>query len=141
MSYISQGEFSCRTGPADTVTYRARISGTPSHSASDMASLIHTWVQSGVASIKVGASRFQLDPNCEASLENIHAPDCVEVTKPLTEVPTKKPNETPKPKPEEQSNEDSGSSGGSSADEITCISLCYNCKDQSVFTELTNSPK
>ena len=91
MSHISQGEFSCRTGPADSVTFRARISGTSSRSASDMASLIRTWVQGGDASIKVGASRLHLDPTCDASLENIHDLDCME--KP-TEKTTQKPTET-----------------------------------------------
>ena len=87
MSHINQGEFSCRTGPADSVTFRARISGTSSRSASDMASLISTWVQGGNASIKVGPSRLRLDPTCDASLENIYGPDC-------PEKPKGKPTET-----------------------------------------------
>ena len=100
MSHISQGEFSCRAGPADSVTFRTRISGPSSRSASDMASLVRTWVQGGDASIKVGASRFHLDPTCDASLENIHAPDCVEKpteepAKTSTKIPTKTPTEKP----------------------------------------------
>ena len=74
--HISQGEFSCRSGLAESVTYRARITGTPTRSASDMAALIQTWVQSGAASIKVGSSRLQLDPTCDSALDNIHALDC-----------------------------------------------------------------
>ena len=100
MSHISQGEFSCRAGPADSVTFRARISGPSSRSASDMASLVRTWVQDGDASIKVGASRFHLDPTCDASLENIHAQDCVEKpteepAKTSSKIPTKTPTEKP----------------------------------------------
>ena len=115
-SHISQGEFSCRAGPADSVTFRARISGTSSRSASDMASLIRTWIQGGDASIKVGASRFHLDPTCDASLENIHDPDCMEKS---TEKPTQKPTETstklpiktPTEKPTQKEATGDGSSG------------------------------
>ena len=100
MSHISQGEFSCRTGPVDSVTFRARISGTSSRSASDLASLIRTWVQSGEASVKVGASRLHLDPTCDASLDNIHALDCGEKpTEKPTETSTTKPTTTPTKKP------------------------------------------
>ena len=74
--HISQGEFSCRSGLTESVTYRARITGTPTRSASDMAALVQTWVQSGAASIKVGSSRLQLDPTCDSALDNIHALDC-----------------------------------------------------------------
>ena len=104
MSHISQGEFSCRTGPADSIIFRARIRGTSSRSASDLASLIRTWVQSGEASIKVGTSRFHLDPTCDASLENIHAPDCVEkpTETPSTKAPTEPPSETPTKMPTEK---------------------------------------
>ena len=115
MSHISQGEFSCRAGPADSVTFRARISGTSSRSASDMASLIRTWVQDGDASIKVGASRLHLDPTCDASLENIHDLDCIKPTEKTTQKPTetstKLPIKTPTEKPTQKEATGDGSSG------------------------------
>ena len=107
-SHISQGEFSCRTGLADSVVFRARISGTSSRSASDLASLIRTWVQNEGASIKVGALRFQLDSTCNASLENIHAPDCVET-------PNENPAKTPTEKQPEKGATGNGGSGDSGA--------------------------
>ena len=59
-----------------------------------MAALIRNWVQRGSASIKVGSSRFQLDPTCNATLDNIHAPDCaVEIEEKPNEKMTEKPTE------------------------------------------------
>ena len=105
MSHISQSEFSCHTGPDYSVTFRARISGTSSRSASDLASLIRTWVQGQEASIKMGTARLQLDPNCDASLENIHAPDCVEKL-------TDEPAITPTDKPIQEGVTGNGNNGG-----------------------------
>ena len=116
-SHISQGEFSCRTGPTDTVTYRARVSGTSSRSASDMVELIRSWAQGGDASIKVGGSRFQLDPTCDATLDNIHAPDCgtkvtpTQDTKGTEQVTQKIVN----------GNDDSGNNEGSSSAQVVGI--------------------
>jgi deleted-in-malignant-brain-tumors protein 1 len=127
MSHISQGEFSCRAGPADSVTFRARISGTSSRSASDMASLIRTWVQDGDASIKVGASRLQLDPTCDVSLDNLHAPDCVEklTEKPAITSSIKTPTEKPTQKGTtgKTGNKSNGGSGGSSSADTVGILL------------------
>ena len=128
MSHISQSEFSCRTGPDESVTFRARISGTSSRSASDLASLIRTWVQGRGASIKVGTARLQLDSTCDASLENIHAPDCVE--KPTDEpakTSTKTPTKTPTEEPTQDGvtgktqNGDNGGNGGISSGDTVGI--------------------
>ena len=86
--HISQGEFSCRSGLTESVTYRARITGTPTRSASDMAALVQTWMQSGAASIKVGSFRLQLDPTCDSALDNIHALDCEVKSTPETTTDT-----------------------------------------------------
>ena len=127
MSHISHGEFSCRTGAGDSVMFRARISGIPSRSASDMASLIRTWVQSGDASIKVGASRLQLDPTCDVSLDNLHAPDCVEklTEKPAITSSIKTPTEKPTQKGTtgKTGNKSNGGSGGSSSADTVGILL------------------
>ena len=115
MLHISQGEFSCRTGPDDSVTFRARISGTSSRSASDLVSLLRTWVLGGVASIKLGFSRFHVDSTCDAMLDNIHALDCGEKpTEKPTEPTTKTPTETPTKNPSEKGltgNRGNGDSG------------------------------
>ena len=61
-----------------------------------MAALIGNWVQDGSASIKVGSSRVQLDPTCNATLDNINALDCDQIEKPpekVTETPTKQVTE------------------------------------------------
>ena len=50
--------------------------------------MINNWVQDGSASIKVGSSRFQLDPTCNATLDNIHAPDCDQDVPTVPEMPT-----------------------------------------------------
>ena len=57
-----------------------------------MAALIGNWVQDGSASIKVGSSRFHLDPTCDATLDNINALDCDQK---VTEKPPEKVTETP----------------------------------------------
>ena len=73
---ISQGEFSCRLGKSDSVIYRARISGTADRSASDMAALVQSWVESDTASVLIENSRLQIDPSCNTRLDNIRGPDC-----------------------------------------------------------------
>ena len=106
-SHISQGEFSCRSDPTDSVVYRARISGTPTVSASDLAALIRNWVEGGSASVMVGSLRLHLDPNCDATLDNIHALDCnqnvVEVT---DEEPTEDKTDSSKDGDETDSSKD-----------------------------------
>ena len=84
---LSQAEFSCRTGPPNTVIYRARITGTSSQSASEVAAIIGAWVKADKGSVKVNQLRYHLDPTCDPTLENIHGPDCVFV-EPTTEMPT-----------------------------------------------------
>ena len=124
-SHISQGEFSCRTGPVDTITYRARLSGTASRSASDLASLVREWVAGGEASIKVGTSRLHLDPTCDASLVNIHAPDCAVV--PVTQETTSDKETTPtKPVTEKvvrNNGNDDNESDGTSSGQVAGILL------------------
>ena len=119
-SHISQGEFSCRTDPTDTVTYRARVSGTSSRSASDMVELIRSWAQGGDASIKVGVSRFQLDPTCDATLDNIHAPDCGTKTTEVTPEGTTKGTEQVTQKIV-NGNDDGGNNEGSSSAQVVGI--------------------
>ena len=122
MSHISQEEFSCRSGPADSITFRARISGASSRSASDLASLIRTWVQGEEASIKVRTARLQLDPTCDASLENMHAPDCVEKpTEEPAKTSTKNPTKTPTTKRTQDENGGKGGSGGTSSGDTVGI--------------------
>ena len=80
---LSQGEFSCRTGPPDSVTYRARITGTSSRSATEVVAIMGAWVQTNKGSVKIDRLRYYLDPTCDPTLENIHGPDC-----PVAETPT-----------------------------------------------------
>ncbi|CAI8015120.1 hypothetical protein GBAR_LOCUS9414 [Geodia barretti] len=80
---LSQGEFSCRTGPPNTVTYRARITGTSSRSATEVVAIMGAWVQTNKGSVQIDRLRYYLDPTCDPTLENIHGPDC-----PVAETPT-----------------------------------------------------
>ena len=84
---LSQAEFSCRTGPPNTVIYRARITGTSSQSASEVAAIIGAWVKADKGSVKINHLRLHLDPACDPTLENIHGPDC-RVDEPTAEATT-----------------------------------------------------
>ena len=114
-SHITQSEFSCHTGPSNTITYRARISGTDTQSASDLASLLRAWVESGEASIRVGTSRLHLDPTCDATLANIHAPDC-KVDDTITPKPTQVTDKEP-------TVDDGNNENGASSAEVAGILL------------------
>lgn len=70
-------ELSCRRGLQDQISYRARILGTNTYSASGLVQLLQLWVETGTASIRVGVSRLEADSSCPVFLDNLNAPDCL----------------------------------------------------------------
>ena len=106
---ISEGEFSCQKSRSEefmraseseeeSINYRARIKGTNNRSASDLVALLQSWVQSGEASINIQSVRYYLHPNCETTLDNIHALNCG--TQPLTPPPSPSPATKPPTEPQ-----------------------------------------
>ena len=76
-SHVMNEELSCRRGLQDQISYRARILGTNTYSASGLAQLLQLWVETGTASIRVGVSRLEADSSCPVFLDNLNAPDCL----------------------------------------------------------------
>ena len=69
-------EISCRNGFIEQVSYRARILGTDFYSAIGLVEILQEWVNTGQASINIGFSQLEIDPNCPVSRESLSALDC-----------------------------------------------------------------
>ena len=76
ISNIRNDEFSCHGGLKNRIVYRAMIIGTDTYSATDLVSLIQSWITSGSASITVFSSRLRFDKDCTAFLDTLNDPDC-----------------------------------------------------------------
>ena len=110
----------------ESINYRARIKGTSNRSASDLVALLQSWVQSGEASINIQSVRYYLHPNCETTLDNIHALNCGThpLTPPLPSPATKPPTEPPTKCPTEDKNVGGkDNSGGSNSAQVGGIIL------------------
>ena len=70
------------------------IIGTDTYSATDLISLIQSWIVSGSASITVFSSRLQLDKDCTALLDTLNEPDCPLNAEPQQTATARKPTES-----------------------------------------------
>lgn len=75
--------------------------GTDLYSAPGLVSRIQSWVASGSASITALSTRLRLDKNCNASLDTLDEPDCLQVVETETTtantIPVTKATTTSKP--------------------------------------------
>jgi hypothetical protein len=70
------------------------ITGTDAYSATNLVSLIQSWVASGSASIIVFSSRLRLDQDCTAFLDSLNEPDCPFNVEPQQTATAPKPTES-----------------------------------------------
>jgi hypothetical protein len=70
------------------------IIGTDTYSATNLVSLIQSWVASGSASITVFSSRLRFDKDCTTFLDNLNQPDCPFSTEPQQTATAPKPTES-----------------------------------------------
>lgn len=76
--HITRETLSCASSSAaaDSVTFRAQLFGTQTHSSSVLLGYLQSWIDSGDATLGVSHSTLSADPSCPLVIDSLDVPQC-----------------------------------------------------------------